>query len=136
MPSIEVDIETARVLELVARLTGSTPGEVVGRLVRQERLRLPALSAHEAVPTLEAEESVEGVPVHANYAGQRVNAVFDPLRQRVVFEDGPLVGRVYDSPSGAARALVAWLNPRVDPNRNGWTFWTVSATGGLLRTLR
>ncbi|MBY8845835.1 hypothetical protein [Streptomyces sp. SP2-10] len=36
----------------------------------------------------------------------------------------------------AAALRVRALNRHVDPQRNGWTFWTVTATGNLLQSVR
>jgi hypothetical protein len=38
---------------------------------------------------------------------------------------GPLAGRSFKSPSEAARAVIEQVNPAVNSNRNGMTFWRV-----------
>lgn len=76
-----------------------------------------------------------GVEVHAVYEGQRVSGYYDPSSRTVTIPSGPGRG-VYEAPSGAAAAVVHALNPHVKPNRNGWSFWTVTATGQLLQTIR
>jgi hypothetical protein len=53
----------------------------------------------------------------------------------VSIPSGPGRGE-YDTPSGAAVGVVKALNPHVNPNRNGWSFWTVTATGNLLQSIR
>ncbi|MDT0439539.1 MULTISPECIES: GmrSD restriction endonuclease domain-containing protein [Streptomyces] len=91
-------------------------------------------------PTLVGAEVQElrtkrGVEIHAVYEGQRVDAYYDPLSRVVRIPSGPGRGE-YETPSGAAVAVVHVLNPHVNPNRNGWNFWTVTATGRLLQSIR
>ncbi|GGS05471.1 MULTISPECIES: GmrSD restriction endonuclease domain-containing protein [Streptomyces] len=91
-------------------------------------------------PTLVGAEIQElrtkrGVAIHAVYEGQRVDAYYDPLSRVVRIPSGPGRGE-YETPSGAAVAVVHVLNPHVNPNRNGWNFWTVTATGRLLQSIR
>ncbi|MEU5361901.1 DUF262 domain-containing protein [Streptomyces sp. NPDC005925] len=93
-----------------------------------------------AAPTLVGAEVRElrtehGVEIHAVYEGRRADAYYDPSSRTVTIPSGPGRG-AYDSPSGAAVALVQALNPHVNPNRNGWSFWTVTATGKLLQSIR
>ncbi|MFE5956667.1 GmrSD restriction endonuclease domain-containing protein [Streptomyces rubiginosohelvolus] len=76
-----------------------------------------------------------GVEIHAVYEGQRVDAYYDPLSRVVRIPSGPGRGE-YETPSGAAVAVVHALNPHVNPNRNGWNFWTVTATERLLQSIR
>jgi hypothetical protein len=75
------------------------------------------------------------VAVHVDYDGCRTNAWFTPPGWMDI-EEGPLAGQSFKSPSGAAMAVVVRFRPKVDPNRNGWIFWTVTETGQLLETLR
>ncbi|MFK4693535.1 GmrSD restriction endonuclease domain-containing protein [Streptomyces pristinaespiralis] len=91
-------------------------------------------------PTLVGAEVQElrtkrGVEIHAVYEGRRVDAYYEPLSRVVRIPSGPGRG-VYETPSGAAVAVVHALNPHVNPNRNGWSFWTVTATGRLLQSIR
>jgi hypothetical protein len=76
------------------------------------------------------------VVIHAVYAGTRVEGLFDRDSHAVTVCSGPLCGQTYTSPSGARRAVVAVLNPTRSPVGNGWHFWTVTATGARLHTLR
>jgi predicted ATPase len=84
----------------------------------------------------EAEERSEGVPVHVDYQGRRIDALFDSVTERVTILSEPFKGRSFRSPSGAAIEVVRLLNPNVTPNRNGWGFWVVSDTGELLQSIR
>ncbi|KAF3468519.1 DUF262 domain-containing protein [Streptomyces sp. Tu 3180] len=93
-----------------------------------------------AAPTLVGAEvqklrTEQGVEIHAIYEGRRTPAYYDPSSRTVTIPSGPGRGE-YETPSGAAVAVVRALNPHVNPNRNGWTFWTVSATGQLLQSIR
>ncbi|MFJ9863203.1 DUF262 domain-containing protein [Streptomyces sp. NPDC101165] len=76
-----------------------------------------------------------GVEVHVVYESRRVNGFYDPASRTVTIPSGPGRGE-YETPSGAAVAVVRALNPHVSPQRNGWSFWTVTATGQLLQSIR
>jgi hypothetical protein len=76
------------------------------------------------------------VAIHVVYNGARINARFDTNSEGVEILDGALAGKVFKSPSGAAIAIVRQYNPRVHPNRNGWSFFTVTSTGELLQSIR
>jgi hypothetical protein len=43
--------------------------------------------------------------------------------------DGPLAGKSFKTPTGAARAVVHRYNPDVNDNRNGWLFWWLEQDG-------
>ncbi|MFG3095581.1 hypothetical protein [Streptomyces sp. NPDC048202] len=125
--SISVDDATFAQILLLARAWDVSPGEAVRKLI--EHFQRP-------VPTTRAESGDEsGVSVHALYGGIRVEGVYDPSTQTLTVTDGPGAGH-YRSPSGAASAVLQAVNPLVKPNRNGWSFWTVTETGKLLQTLR
>ena len=76
------------------------------------------------------------VAIYVDYQEHRMTAWFTPATHRVHFDEGPLCGQNFKSPSGAARAVVQHLNPGVNPSRNGWIFWTVTQSGLLLEGLR
>lgn len=76
------------------------------------------------------------VAIHVVYEGHRCDAMFDPANERVDIVSGSLAGRSYRTPSGAAVEVVRVSNPAVNPNRNGWSFWTITETGDLLQSLR
>lgn len=87
-------------------------------------------------PDTVVEMSTPSVPIHVDYHGRRVNALFDRAGGGIRIVSEPLDGMSFGSPSGAAIAVVRALNPDVRPNRNGWKFWTVSATGENLSSIR
>jgi hypothetical protein len=76
------------------------------------------------------------VAVHAIYAGIRTEGIYDRAAQSLTITTGPLAGKTFSKPSGAAVALVANLRPGVHPNRNGWSFWVESSSGKRLQAIR
>lgn len=115
-----------------------------GQAAHRDTDELPAdeevIAEEPAAPTLVGAEVQElrteqGVEIHAIYEGRRANSYYDPSSRTVTIPSGPGRGE-YESPSGAAVAVVRALNPHVNPNRNGWSFWTVTATGNLLQSIR
>jgi hypothetical protein len=93
--------------------------------------RLAAALVHPGV-----DEAVKRtVSFAARMAG--VARYFAPARVEII--DGPLKGRSFRSPTGAARAVLREYNPRVNDNRNGWGFWQIDNGGGprvWLRSIR
>ncbi|WP_327712488.1 hypothetical protein OG912_33095 [Streptomyces sp. NBC_00464] len=115
-----------------------------GRAVRQDADEMPAdetvIAEDTSAPALvkadvQALRTEQGIELHAVYEGRRTTAYYDPPSHTVTIPSGPGRG-VYESPSGAAVAMVRALNPHVNPNRNGWSFWTVTTTGALLQSIR
>jgi hypothetical protein len=127
MPHIEVDDHTYQRLELLAAAWHTTIADVVDRLVT-------AALAIGATPR-RARAATPPVAVHAVYAGTRVEAIFEPESHHLTLRTGPLRGQTYLSPNDAHRAVITLLDPGAAPVGNGWTFWTVTATGAGLHTL-
>jgi hypothetical protein len=123
---IEVDAETDRYLEFAARVAKISKGEVIARLVSGEEL---STASGPPPPVL-------GIPIHADYEGRRTHGMFVPGPGRVEIVDGPLAGKTFRTPSEAARAVVHDAKPSVSPHRNGWSFWTVSASNAPLQSIR
>ncbi|WP_329283987.1 GmrSD restriction endonuclease domain-containing protein [Streptomyces sp. NBC_00691] len=124
-----------RMLELPAH-TGRTAHQDTDELPDDEAV----IAEDGATPTLlraQVQElrTEQGIEVHAVYEGQSARAFYDPSSRVVTVHSGPGRGE-YESPSGAAVAVVRAVNPHVNPNRNGWSFWTVTATGNLLQSIR
>jgi len=126
MVKVDVAIADYRRLMLLARAWRITPGDAVSRLLDHFEGELP-----EQTPKVD-----QRLPVHAIYADQRVEGLFDPRNEHLEITTGPLAGRTYRSPSGAAVAVVGLHRKSVNPNRNGWTFWSLTETGELLQTMR
>lgn len=74
--------------------------------------------------------------IHATYRGVRTDAVFEMDTATVKIKNGPLAGQTFKSPSGAGTAVVHAQNPYVHGDRNGWRFWTITANGEPLATVR
>lgn len=123
---LAVTDEVYEQITLLARAWAISPNEVIGRLLRDFR----ETQAETAPPT------PEKVAVHAIYAGTRTEGLYDPAAQSLTITTGPLAGRAFSKPSGAAVALVAALRPDVHPNRNGWSFWVDSRSGKRLQAIR
>ena len=116
MPNIEVDEGVKRTVSFAARMADVAEGEIVRRLI--------------AASSLEPrdEPSQNNVPIYADYEGHRTRALyFAPARVEIV--DGPLKGKSFGTPTGAARAVVRHYNPSVNDNRNGWSFWQIDNGG-------
>ena len=126
MPEITVDAPTYEALRLAANVAGVPIGEIVRR-------GLAALAA--ANPPAEPDPWDE-VPVVAEYLGRRFEGRFVPATSRLVITTGELAGRAFHSPSAAAGAVVAAVNPARDARTNGWRFWHVAETGDHLDVLR
>lgn len=76
------------------------------------------------------------VEVHVIFEKVRTDAVYDPSTRSITITSGPLAGKSFGTPSGAASAVVKEYRPDVSPSRNGWSFWTISADGRLLQSIR
>lgn len=115
-------------VQLLARAWQISTGEVVGRL-------LDEFLADEARPD-GTDSPDDRVPIHAVYDGNRIDGIYRVTTKRVDITSGVLSGRSYKSPSGAAIAVVQAHNPSVHPNRNGWSFWTITESGEMLQSIR
>jgi hypothetical protein len=100
-------------------------------------LRAAARKRRTQPPTRPAEaDGTNGVPIHVEYQHRRIDALFDPTTGSITLLSDPFDGRRFDTPSGAATAVIRQLNPKVSPSRNGWGFWVVTETGELLQSVR
>jgi hypothetical protein len=129
---IEVDAMTCRSLEFAARMSGCTVGEVVARLVAEASMPTPSTKENSEHP-----EGGNDVAVYADYEGHRTQGRYDPRTTRIDITSGPLAGRSFKTPTGAARAVVAHYKPTVSPSRNGWSFWMLGdGSGNFLQSVR
>jgi hypothetical protein len=126
MQQLAVTDEVYEQITLLARAWAIGANDVIGRLLRDFR----DAQAETAPP------KPKQVAVHAIYSGTRTEGLYDPAAQSLTITTGPLAGRTFNKPSGAAVALVAALRPDVHPNRNGWSFWVESRTGKRLQAIR
>lgn len=129
MKTVMVSESTAARLSLLARAWNVDEGGAVARLLDEF-----TIGGAEGRAASEGDSSQLGV--HAVYNGQRIEGRFHLETGRLEVVKGPCAGDSFKSPSGAAIAVVQTLNPRVNPNRNGWTFWTVTSTGETLQSRR
>ncbi|MGW2838807.1 hypothetical protein ACWCWD_13520 [Streptomyces sp. NPDC001493] len=126
---LSVDPQTYSQLTLLARAWNVTQEEVVRRLLQHFQSPDAPLSTNSAGRT------DQHIAVHAIYEGVRVDGLYDTAGSSLEIPHGPGAG-TYRTPSGAATAVLQALNPKVKPNRNGWSFWIVSESGALLQSLR
>lgn len=117
--TIEVDESTLRALELAAHIANISVGQVVARLVNQASISRPSVRDTDTPPT------PGGIAVTNTYRGHRTSGRYYPDTKRIEISSGPLAGRSFKTPSEAARAVIEQLNPAVNSNRNGKTFWRV-----------
>jgi hypothetical protein len=128
--SIEIDDRTRDMIRFAAKVAGIGESDVVARAV-EAYCRAPS----EAEPP--PRDLWTEVAVYARYQGTRVEGRFLPATRRLTVTTEPLKGRAFNSPSGAAAAVVAAVNPdRNTIHTNGWTFWRVTATDAPLVALR
>ncbi|MFB7753805.1 hypothetical protein ACFC18_30035 [Streptomyces sp. NPDC056121] len=128
--AVQLDPATGQKVDLLARAWNTTPSDAVRRLVEHFEG-----SSASAASSAQDTSSPALVPVHAFYAGKKVSGVYDRDNRGLTITDGPAAG-IYKTPSGAASAVLHALRPDVRPNRNGWSFWTVDATGEILQSIR
>jgi hypothetical protein len=125
--SISVDERTFALLRTAAQLLGAPESDVLERaliLLIQSVARPP-------------HDPWTPVSIYAEYDGNRVEALFLPATGRITVTTEPVAGRRFKSPSGAARAVVAALNPaRTQVQGNGWRFWRLIETDERLEVLR
>jgi hypothetical protein len=75
--------------------------------------------------------------VWGEYDGRRVEGEYLPATRRLTVTSDPLAGTTFKTPSGAARSVIAALNPaRNAAQANGWRFWHITETGERLEVLR
>lgn len=133
MGRIELDAETHARIRFAARLLGVSESEVIARAVAGiSDENGPAA----AVPS-PARDPWAPVPIYAEYEGRRIDAEYVAATRRLIVTSAPLTGQTFKTPSAAARAVVAALNPaRVATHTNGWRFWRVAETHARLDSLR
>lgn len=128
MTQIEFDEATETALRSIAAVRGESVGEVVAFVLREW------LASRDEGISNQGHLGTGEIPVFGTYSGQTVEAVFNRASRRVRITSGTLSGRHFDSPSAAAGAVVAALNPgRKHPATNGLTFWR-TAEGRDLKT--
>ena len=130
MPTIDLTPQTHRDLHLISHARNEAPGQTVSFLI--ECFHQAATGQGSATAPTES----RGVQVHVIYQGNRVEGVYDPLSNTLTVTSGALASQTFNTPSGAAKAIVASIKPGVTPNRSGFDFWFVTSTGETLRSVR
>jgi hypothetical protein len=126
MPQIDLRPQTHQEVTLLAKAWAVDGDTVVRRLLDAFRSTSPQSEVSQ----------FEGVRVFAIYEGKRTNGLYDAKTGGLTITNGPLEGKSYRTPSGAAAAVVQSMKPAVHPNRNGWTFWWESETASPLQHRR
>ena len=127
MGEIAVAHEVHERISLLALAWGTSEGKAVERL----------LDAFQKSGPRHQDPNVDRrIRVHAVYEGARTDGLFEPVSEALEITSGPLAGRSFRSPSGAAVAVVQATNRGINPNRNGWSFWIQTETGEILQMIR
>ena len=138
---IEVDQRTYDIITTCAKVMGVSPGEIVRRLIQPPGSdagstfppvdQPPSSPTPQAIPARGVSTDAEGrIEIFRYYKGVEVLAQLDPRSHEVHIASGPLSGQIFGSPSAAAQAVVAALNPRrARVETNGWRFWVARTTG-------
>lgn len=141
-PTIDVSDADFGALGVLAKVFGTDRAGAVSRLVEgfaggvdlDDDPDLPEMGA--ASPRALPDPDDDDVALHASYKGQHVTARLGKPTNSVTITSGPLDGKVFRTPSAAARAFVGLVDPTVSPHRNGWGFWVVTATGEPAQSVR
>ena len=128
MKQLEVADDVHEQVTLLAKAWNTSVSDALRRLLAVFRGAEEPSAPETSVAKQEA--------VHAIYGGTRTDGLYDRVSHSLTITTGPLAGRTFSKPSGAAVALVQQHSPEVNPNRNGWSFWIVSRTGKRLQTIR
>ncbi len=113
MPQISVSPNTYSQIVLLSSAWSIPEDQVVARL----------LEAFQDGRRSGQTKNPDELSVSASYGGADVKGIFHFTSGRLDIVEGPAAGRKFRTPSGAACAVVQVINPRINPNRNGWTFW-------------
>lgn len=141
MGSVELDQSTDERLQILAQAWRVSKADAVSR-VFSEWMAIgskpsagpqPEHRRHEVAPGTTSDGHVD---VYLEYEGVRSQGLFDPSTEALRITEGPLAGKFYKSPTGAAVAVVQHVNPSVNPNRNGWSTWRVTESGEFLQSIR
>lgn len=158
MPQIEVSPATNEHIKALALLLETTPARVVEQLVRQAKdsmtgqlpTDLVSLSSSRSIPGSEAaptagSEPEDTVAVYITYLGHRVAGTLVPRTGKLTIISPPWNDKPFDTPSGAASAVIQHFNPdRVvirngkehKPSVNGWREWRLVSSDELIQTVR
>ena len=135
-PTIDVSDADVGALGVLAKVFGTDRAGAVSRLVEgfagEADLDLPETRA--ASPRTRPDPD-DDIAVHASYKGQHVTARLGKPTNSVTITSGPLEGKVFKTPSAAARAVVGrcwatrWMN--IPASRSVGTGWRRSCSSGV-----
>lgn len=145
MPTIDLDQQTFEKLQVTAHLTDRPIGAVVKQLVDRLVSAPATVQVAAASTTVQASHSSTAsvghvqnawLPVFKVYKGHRVEGEFNPSTMELKVTTAPWSGRVFQSPTAAAIAVVEHFpSDRETSNTNGRKFWKVTSTGRDLRSV-
>lgn len=145
MPSIDLDQDTYDKLAVSARLMDLSPGDVVSLLLRRlvvaentdRTSRTPTATQQEELMTVSAPTHPGWLPVHKSYLSHPVEGEFNPTTMEVRVSTAPWSGRVFPSPTAAARSVVEHFggDNRQTTNTNGRKFWRLKDRDQDLRSV-
>ena len=128
--SIDLDEQTHALVRFAARMFDVSEADVVARAVR-------ALTTESTESARPPRDPWTPLDVYGEYGDTRVEGQYLPATRRLTVTSEPIAGAKFKSPSGAARAVVAALNPdRSAAQTNGWRFWHIADTDERLEVLR
>src|SRR5919198_502573 len=103
----EINSANYQKLALAAKGAGVSVDEMLERI-------LDVWLAQDEGPVARRSLDGEQMPVYAIYRSTRIEALFDPKTEGMTGTTAPIEGKKFRSPSGAARAVVEALNPKVN----------------------
>ncbi len=87
-----------------------------------------------------AQDEADSVRVHVVYLGERADGIYHPSTGLIDIISGPAPAATGLKPSRAAGEVIRSVNKArgktVGGSRNGWDFWTVTATGEPLKFIQ
>lgn len=142
MPSIELDQDTYEKLAVSARLMDRSPGEVVSLLLRRLVVAQNTDRTWTATTSTEEPRTANAprdgwLPVHKTYLSHLVEGDFNPTTMEVRVSTAPWSGRIFPSPTAAARSVVEHFggDGRLTSNTNGRRFWRLKDRDQDLRSV-
>lgn len=139
--SITVDPETYRVLETISMQTDKPIGTVIRRMIGLESEKRASREAamsrlpYDATPAgpIGTTGPRNGFSIYMTYKGRRFDGVYEPGFQTIDVTSEPWHGKRFQTPSGAAMAIIRRVNPdRSNAQTNGWKRWKLAANGRTL----
>jgi|1186.fasta_scaffold349534_1 hypothetical protein len=129
MPTLTVGPRTYDRITDLARAWGISDEDAIIRLID-----------HWKRESSGTQDDADQVRVHAVYLGERVDGIYHPSTGLMDIISGSVPRARGLKPSPAAGEVIRAINKargkKVTGSRNGWGFWTVTATGELMQSIR